>query len=93
MAKIITIDDIRQAIAYGHDCDIQKFSDTELLNANFWNDLRMGNIRVANLFIELQRIHGFSLPLEIFRTMPSNTVGAFMDVVNNYLANPQNSEQ
>ena len=81
----ITIDSIRRAISYGHDCDLHRFSDQELLSAVFTRDLNMGNIRVANVFIELQRIHGIFLPVEMFREMEDNTVGSFLKVANKYL--------
>lgn len=81
----ISIQDVRRAIAYGHDCNLSAFSDDELLAADFCRDLHMGNIRVTNVWIELQRIHGFELPVEMFKKMKDNTVGSFLNVANEYL--------
>ena len=85
MKNEITIKDVREAIAYGHDCGVENMSDEQLRKADFLKDLGMGNIRLANVGIELQRRHGFDLPLEVFRAMKDNTVGAFIEAANAYL--------
>lgn len=84
--KEITIQDVREAIAYGHDCGVENLSDEQLLRSDFLNDLQMGNVRVANVWIELQRRHSIFLPVEVFKNMKDNTVGAFIDSVNKILA-------
>ena len=84
MAKI-TIKDVREAIAYGHDCGVEKLSDQQLLNADFTKDLGMGNIRVANVAIELERRMNISLPVELFKTMKDNTVASFIESANKYV--------
>ena len=88
--KQITIKDMRRAITYvgmsGTHKDITaEFNDEQLLAQDFTKDLNMGNIRVANVLIELERIHNLDIPMEMFRKMPDNTVGAFLNTVNGYL--------
>lgn len=82
----ITINDMRRAIAYGRDCKLDNVSDEQLLNADFGRDLHMGNIRLANVAIELQRIYNISLPIEIFHQMKDNTVRSFIEAANNCLS-------
>lgn len=89
MSKI-TINDVRVAIFRicqidEHKVDISQFSDEKLLKCDFYKDLRMGNIRVINVFNELQRIYNINLPLQVFKDMPDNTVGAFITSVNNHV--------
>ncbi|MBQ9271424.1 MAG: hypothetical protein IJ218_04075 [Alphaproteobacteria bacterium] len=82
--KEITINDVRRAISYV-GFDARKWSDEKLLGADFIRDLDMGNIRVANVSIEIQRIHNISLPPEMFQQMKENTVGAFLKAANDCL--------
>lgn len=82
----ITIDDVRRAIAYGHDCGVMDLSDEELLAKDFFRDFGFGNIRLANVSIELQRRHNIFLPLEVFHEMKDNTVASFIESANKYLA-------
>jgi hypothetical protein len=84
MAKI-TIKDVREAIAYGHDCGVMDMSDEQLMKADFLKDLGMGNIRLANVSIELQRRHNIFLPVEFFKDMKDNTVASFIESANKYL--------
>lgn len=87
MEKItITLQDMRRAISYGRDCKVDNFSDEQLLNADFGRDLHMGNIRLANVAIELQRIYNISLPIEMFHQMKDNTVRSFIESANKCLA-------
>ena len=81
---------MRRAITYvgmsgTHKDIVAEFNDEQLLAKDFTKDLNMGNIRVANVLIELERIHNLDIPMEMFRKMPDNTVGAFMNTVNGYL--------
>ena len=87
---MIIIQDVRRAISYvnmaGTHIDILRdVSDEQLLTKDFTKDLNMGNIRVANVLIELERIHNLCVPLEIFHKMQDNTVGTFMNTLNSYL--------
>ena len=84
MAKI-TVKDVREAIAYGHDCGVEKLNDEQLLKSDFLKDFGMGNIRLANVSIELQRRHNIFLPLEVFHEMKDNTVASFIESANKYL--------
>ena len=86
----ITINDVRRAITYvnlsGQHTDVLRdVTDEQLLAYDFAKDLNMGNIRVVNVLIELERIHNLCVPLEIFRKMQDNTVGAFMNSLNSCL--------
>ena len=92
----ITIQEVRHAILYA--CQktesvgkLQDITDEALLKIDFSRDLNIGNIRMANIVIELQRIHALSFPLDIFRSMPDNTVKSFIDtIINQYIS--QNTE-
>lgn len=88
--KQITIKDMRRAISYvgmsgTHNDIVAEFNDKQLLAKDFTKDLNMGNIRVANVLIELERIHNMDIPMEVFKMMPDNTVGSFLNSVNGYL--------
>lgn len=88
--KQISVNDVRRAISYvgmsgTHDDIVAAYNDEQLLALDFTKDLGMGNIRVANVLTELERIHNLCVPLEVFKTMPDNTVGAFMNAINGYL--------
>lgn len=87
---MITLQDLRRAISYVKNSKrtdnlLQDVPDADLLNYDFERDLHMGNIRVVNVFIELQRIHGLDLPMDLFKTMPDNTVGSLMNAINQYI--------
>lgn len=64
---------------------LQDVSDDDLRNYDFERDLHMGNIRVVSVFIELQRIHDLDLPMDLFKTLPDNTVGSLLNAINKYL--------
>lgn len=84
MAKI-TIKDVREAIAYGHDCGVENLSDAQLSKADFLKDLKMGNIRLTNVWIEVQRRNNIVIPVDVFKKMKDNTVGSFIETANTYL--------
>ncbi|MBR1825759.1 MAG: hypothetical protein IJ770_04140 [Alphaproteobacteria bacterium] len=81
----ITISDVRRAISYGHDCGIEEMSDEELLACDFMKDFNFGNIRVANIAMDLQRMYNIFLPVEFFQDMKDNTVRSFIEAANKYL--------
>jgi hypothetical protein len=88
----ITIKDMRQAIVYvsNGNCvrkigDINNLSDEKLAKCDFLHDLRMGNIRVANVGIELQRRRNLYFPPEVIRNAKDGTVGAMLESINSYL--------
>lgn len=86
----LTIKDLKRAIVYvnqGNEGakDVQNISDEELLNCKFGKDLHMGNIRVANVIIELQRIHGIELPMGELKVGADDTVKSFLDAINESL--------
>lgn len=86
----LTVKDLRRAIMYvnqGNDGakNVQDISDEEFLQCTFGKDLRMGNIRVAGVIIELDRIHGIELSTKDLRVGATDTVGYFLDAVNKHL--------
>lgn len=88
--KQITLNDVRRAITYvnmsgAHTDVLRDVTDEQLLAIDFTKDLNMGNIRITNVVIELERIHNLSIPQEVFRQMSDNTVGAFLSTANKYL--------
>ena len=88
--KQITIKDVRRAITYvgmsgTHKDILVDITDEQLPAKDFTKDLNMGNIRIANVLIELERIHKLNVPVEMFRKIPDNTVGSFMNAINGYL--------
>lgn len=88
----ITIQDVRRAISYvnmsGAHVDVLLGIDNEqLLAKDFAKDFGMGNIRFADVLIELERIHGVSIPMNIATMMKDNTVGSFLTAVNHYIKN------
>lgn len=90
----ISLHDLRRAIDYVKKSDcakspIQDVSDADLLKLDFEKDLHMGNIRVINVVIELQRIHNLDLSMDFFKEMPDNTVGSLMNAINRQLNQPQ----
>jgi hypothetical protein len=91
MKQTITIKDMRHAIMYvnnGNDCaakNLQDASDEQLLNYDFIRDLNMGNIRLTNVLIELQRIHNLTLPMDICKIVPNDSVKALLVTINQYI--------
>ena len=90
--KQLTVKDMRRAIKYvaqGSECDVDLniTSDEALLKMDFSRDLKMGNIRVNNVLIELMRIHNLVLPQDVFGSMKDNSVASMLDAVNEYLKN------
>lgn len=90
--KSITISDIRRAITYvnmsGEHVDILRdVTDEQLLAKDFVKDWNMGNIRIADVLIELERIHNIRIPMDIFRMTSDNTVGALLTALNQYIKN------
>lgn len=88
--KKITVNDMRRAISYVNNgnCvigDLRDVSDEDLCACDFLKDLKMGNIRKANVPIQLMRRYNIGLPLEIFHNAKDNTVGGLMDAINEYL--------
>lgn len=86
----ITLKDLKRAISYVKKSDcarspIQDVSDADLLKFDFEKDLHLGNIRVVNVVIELQRIHNLDLPMDIFQNTADNTVGALLEAINAHL--------
>lgn len=82
---------MKQAVAYvnnGNVCigNVNDIADEDFLACDFLKDLKMGNIRVANVPTQLMRMYNLDLPLEIFRNAKDNTVGALMDSINDCLA-------
>ncbi len=88
--KKITIKDMRQAIVYVNNGNyvgnLNDLADDDLLACDFGRDLKMGNVRVANVAIELERRHNWlDIPQEAFRNVPDNTVGGLLDTINKYI--------
>ena len=90
--KNITIYDVRRAISYvnmsGQHVDVLlDVDDKQLLAKDFFKDFGMGNIRFANVLIELERINNIRIPMNIATMMSDNTVGAFLTAANQYIKN------
>jgi len=84
--KEITIKDVRDAIAYVQNLRSDlPLTDEQLMKADFLNDLGMGNIRVVNVFNEVQRRLGVFLPVVLFENMKNNTVGEFIRAANEFM--------
>lgn len=86
----LTIKDLKHAIVYVNQGNegaknVQNISDEEFLNCKFGKDLHMGNIRVANVIIELQRIHGIELLMGELKVGADDTVKSFLDAINESL--------
>ncbi|MBO6290336.1 MAG: hypothetical protein J6N45_08450 [Alphaproteobacteria bacterium] len=88
--KNISIKEVRNAIAYVCQNDglgLQNISDEKLVKLDFVKDLNIGNVRLVNIAIELQRVYNFSLPWGVFRTRKDDTVGTFLSTINKHLSN------
>lgn len=91
MEQTITIKDMRLAIMYvnkGNDCavnNLQDVPDEQLLDCDFTRDLNMGNIRLTNIIIFLQKHHSLHLPLEICRVVPDDRVESLLKTINQYI--------
>lgn len=86
----LTIKDLKRAIVYVNQGNkgaknVQNISDEEFLSCKFGKDLHMGNIRVANVIIELQRIHGIELSMGELKVGADDTVKSFFDAINESL--------
>ena len=88
MSKI-TITDIRHAIAYvcqNDGLNLKDISDEQLLGLDLIKDLKIGNVRLVNVAIDLQRTHNFDMPWEVLRAREDNTVGTLLSTINQHLA-------
>ncbi len=86
--KQLSVKDFKCAMSYVCKNDGRQFqdvSDEDFLKLDFAKDLKMGNIRVAAVVIELQRIHQLSIPWEIVRATKDNTIGSLMEAINRYI--------
>lgn len=79
---------MRRAVLYvsNREINLQNVSDDDFLRMDMCKDLRMGNIRMANVAIELERVHGFDLPMKVFYVRKNDTIGEFINAVNQCLA-------
>lgn len=88
--KKITLKDMRRAITYVNNGNVvlgnlDDVADEDLLACDFLKDLKMGNIRKANVPIQFMRMYNLTLPLEVFHNAKDNTVGALLESINAYL--------
>ena len=88
---------MKRAISYVNNgnCVLGNLSDVadeDLLACDFLRDLKMGNIRKANVPIQLMRMYNLDLPLDIFHNAKDNTVGGLMESINDYLATVEDEE-
>ena len=91
----VTVRDFRRAVSYVYKNGVSvdyfaQLSDEDFLKLDLSKELQMGNIRVHNVIVELERIHNIWLPLELYQLVPNNTVGAFMSAVNQCLTSKNN---
>jgi hypothetical protein len=85
----ISITDLRRAIVYVCQNDglkLQTISDEQLLALDLIKDLKIGNVRLVNVAIDLQRTHNFEMPWEVLRAREDNTVGTLLSAINQHLA-------
>lgn len=85
----LTVNDLRVAVMYVNQGNekvknLQDVSDEELLSYSFSKDLHMGNIRFANVMIEIER-RGHEVSADIPKIMPDDTVKSFFNAVNKNL--------
>ncbi len=90
LMKKITVKDMRQAIVYvdngNYVGNLNDLADDDLLACDFGRDLKMGNIRVANVVIELERRNQWlDFSWETFNKTRDNTVGALLDAINQHI--------
>ena len=85
----ITVNDLRHAVMYvanqSGKINLQNVSNEDLLKLDFVNDLKFGNIRLINVATELKHMLNIDFPAEVLRTRTDDTVGAFLNTLNNYL--------
>ena len=89
--KQITLQDLKSAVLYVQKSEVapvslQNVSDEAFAKFDFGKDLHMGNIRVVNVLVEVQRVYNLDLPMAIFKKMPDNTVGSMLNAINAELA-------
>lgn len=90
----ITVNELKQAVSYvlqsgTKNVAWEKMTDDDFLKLDFSKDLHMGNIRIYNVVIELERSHNLCLPAEFFKLVSDDTVGALMEAINRYLEQKQ----
>jgi len=90
MNKELNINDLRRAIMYvvkssELPVDLANTSDEKLSKMDFLHDLRMGNIRVVNVLVLLNRIHDLDLSMDVFNHMPNNTVEELLHSINEHI--------
>lgn len=88
--KKLTVKDMRQAIVYVNNGNyvgnLNDLTDDDLLACDFGRDLKMGNIRVANVMIELERRNnGLRIPHEILKEASGNTVADMLETINKHI--------
>ena len=86
--KKLQLKDLRRAIAYVNQGnngakDAHVVSEEELLGYKIGEDLKMGNIRITNVLIELERIHGKLNLIGKVKVDQKDTVKDFLDAINN----------
>lgn len=87
MKKKLTIQDMKVAVDYvnngNYDGNIMDIADEDFVACDFGRDLGMGNIRVADVAIELDRRNQWlDFPWGVFKETRDNTVGALLDAIN-----------
>lgn len=87
----ISIKDMRSAVSYVYKTGVNvdhfyRMTDEDFLKLRLNKDLKMGNIRVLNVVIELERIHNLGLPVELYQQVQDDTVGALFNTIKGYLA-------
>ena len=88
--KKITIQDMKAAVNYVNNGNyvgnVMDIADEDFAACDFGRDLKMGNIRVANVIIELERRNnGLRIPHEILKEAPGNTVADMLEAINKHI--------
>lgn len=89
--KKLTVSEIRHAVNYVLQDSakiemLEKMTDDDFLKIDFCKDLQMGNIRIHNVMIELERFYNLCLPIEFYKLVADDTVNALMEAINYLLA-------
>ena len=86
---MVTLKDFREAILYISDSEsvshlVKEANDDVLEKFDFWQDLHMGNVRILNVVIQLERTYNLNLPIEVYKKY-DGTVGSLRDAINSYI--------
>ena len=82
----ISVLEMRNAIEYVCGSRLYDLSDEQLLKLDFRKDMKVGNIRLVNIVVELARRKGISIAFEPLRAVSDDTVGTLLNAINSQIA-------